>query len=516
MKSEMLQEENKLAKRIRKIMFLMLAAVPFANIIVVIWPTVIDYEWDPHRITAFLIAGTLLLCAFYIRTAVHGKMTKVRITAFCFFLFFLALSVRLFIISLLQAEPISDFYLCYEYAATGSGDIQYLARYYYLGAYALTLRVFLQIFGASVWNAQVWNAIITSLIPVLIYFTVSHITGKAKAGASAGFLYAVCPSMVIYTTVPSCEHFSQFYLTAAVCVYAFYCKAEKKSRYKWVLGIAAGCLFGCTCIYKNLFLMIVPSVILTAFLYECVSIFEKGGNTAGSFAVTAAQNTLLVAAALLVFKAGVFGVRMELKGNTDTGKGSYSAEVYKGLCIEGNGVWNQDVQQYVHEVLERQEDKKTIDRIFYGGLVRQYKDNPKELLEVLKYKFFIDWCNENYYHWTFSGEGDRIQGSFIGEILFVIVPRIFFLLFSAVIILGLLSEILREGSLQRMQFLFLIMGIISLFSAALILIEAQVRYKSNIMPLLCMFFGFSSDDLSDGVQMLYRSSKKKITKEKRG
>lgn len=96
-----------------------------------------------------------------------------------------------------------------------------------------------------------------------------------------------------------------------------------------------------------------------------------------------------------------------------------------------------------------------------------------------------------------------VQGSWIGEILFVIVPRIFFMMVSAVIAFGFLAAVIRGEPPLQMQFRFYISSVIFLFAVALILMEAQGRYKSNFMPFICVLFGFGTDYM------------RKIRKEKR-
>lgn len=515
--------ENKIAQASRKVLLLLLAVFPFGLIPFGILPAVTDSVWDTWHIPAFLIAGTVLLGVFGIRAAVCEQMGRGRTVVFCGLLYLTACSLRLFVIGLLQANPISDFYTCYELAATGNGDVGFLAKFPYLGAYALTLRLLFKISGASVWNAQIWNACVTSCIPVILYAAVYRITGKAKAGAAAGFLYAVCFPMIIYTAVPSCEHFSQFFAALAACAYAFYCMHQKDDWKKWVLSMITGMSIGCMCLYKNLFIMIAPSAFIAGFLYEVVPVFlnfaGKGKtekkHAAGKAAIVIMRNIMLVFVVFFILKGGIFAVRWRLTGNTQAKSTGYAATIYKGLCMEGNGVWDAQVQAYIEQVLETYDDPKQADRIFYNRLGKEYKENPHALFGILRHKFFVDWCREDYYNWTFSGEENLIQGSWIGEVLFVFVPRIFFFFMSLGILIGLLAEILKNAPLQRMQFVLFLGGFVWLFSLALVLIEAQVRYKSTIMPLLCIFFGFCTEEMCDRMYNVSHKLQDHFAKEKR-
>lgn len=494
------KKETKIAKVCRKMLFLLLAVFPFGIILVEIWPNVTQKVWATQRLPAFLITGTLIFCAFIVKAVVSKYKTKTKIMLLCLFLFFTACSLRIFILSLLQTEPVSDFYTCYHYAVTGNGKTNYLARYSYLGAYALTLRIFFKIVEPSVWNAQMLNVCITSCIPVVIFFTAKRITKKNGIGAAAGFAYAVCPSVVIYTAVPSCEHFSQFFMALAVGSFACYCTLDRENKKKWVFSLTTGLLFGCVCIYKRLFIIIAPSLLMACLLYECIPILLHADwrSVKKKIAVIAAQNCLIIFTALIVLKTGESVVQKVLD-EQNLIQDTYSAAIYKGLCKEGNGVWNFDINQYINKVLREYDDPKEIDRLFYGKLVEEYKDNIPALLAVIQNKFFIDWCSEDYYYWTFSGEGNLIQGSWIGEVLFVILPRVFLWYLSLTIVAGLLLRVIKDGAQEEMQFLFFLTGMVFLFACALLLIEAQGRYKSSLMPIICVLFGFCADYVQKGL-----------------
>lgn len=510
-KQKSFESENKTVNILTKMLFVFIALFPFALVLPATLPGVLDQAWKTQRISAFVIAGTLFCCICAVWLAVPEKMTGKKKTLFCIFMFFAACAVRLFVICLLQAEPVSDFYTCYEYAATGSGDREYLARYPYLGAYALTLRLFLKLFGASVWNAQVWNAVVTSFIPIAVYAAVSRITGSQKTGAAAGFGYALCPSMIIYAAVPSCEHMSQFFLSLLLCAYAYYCTTENmpnvksvnkhKNRYvkRWGYCVVIGSLLGFVCIYKSLFLILAPCLFFTSILYEGRLIFSAKQKQLKETAIILLQYAMILIIAWVIAKGGIAAVRTHLQADTLTVKGSYSATIYKGLCKEGNGVWNGNVQQYIDQVFEEHTDQKEIDRIFYGKLIDVYSKEPQALFRLIRHKFFIDWCSEDYYYWTFSGDGNLIQGSWIGEILFVIVPRIFFMFFCAIIACGFIVSVIRERSYGQMQLLFYIASVLCLFALALVLMEAQGRYKSNFMPFMCVAFGVGISDLMKGI-----------------
>lgn len=257
-------------------------------------------------------------------------------------------------------------------------------------------------------------------------------------------------------------------------------------------------------------MILAPCLVLTGILYEGRLLFSARNKQIKAAVFVLLQYAVMLILAWVIVKGGIAAVRTQLQADTFKGKGSYSATIYKGLCKEGNGVWNLDVQQYIDQVFDEHTDQKVIDQIFYGKLMDAYSKEPQALFRLIRHKFFIDWCSEDYYYWTFSGDGNLIQGSWIGEILFVIVPRIFFLIFCAVIACGFLAAVIRKRPYGQMQMLFYIAGVLCLFALVLILMEAQGRYKSNFMPFMCVVFGVGMSDLMKGIA----SFKWKIRKEK--
>lgn len=513
----MAEKENLFAKVTRLIMFVALAIYPFGMIPFAAWESITDSNWGSQRFVAFAIAGAVILCSACIWKIVPEKMEGIRTSLTCFCLFLAALSLRLFMISILQAEPVSDFGSCYEYAARGSeataGLARYLAKYSYLGAYAVTLRSFLRIFGVSVLNAQILNALVTSCIPIALFLAVSRVAGRQNIAAVAGFIYAVSPCVAIYTAVPSCEHFSQFYMAWAACSLAFYCTAGRHSKKRWFFGITTGILFGCVCVYKSgLARVIGPSFLMAGFCYDCVPLFvsSEKKRMVKEIAVAAVQMIFILFAASLLNKIWMQNVQAELGAAAVQDSLPFSVGLYKNLCKEGNGVWNLGVEEHITQVLKEHDSHDEVDQILYGELFDEYGKDPKAFTDLLYHKFFVDWCDDGYYYWTFSGSGNIVQGTWIGEVLFVIVPRIFFMLMSITISLGLLAGIWKKEPAGKMQFLFFVIGVIFLFVLALVLIEAQGRYKSNIMPFICIVFGVCMDYFLDGLLALCQLAHRKV------
>ena len=123
--------------------------------------------------------------------------------------------------------------------------------------------------------------------------------------------------MIIYTAIPSCEHFSQFYLAwAAFAVTGFY-TAERHHKHRWIWGAAAGILLGMVILYKSgLRMVLVPSFLMASFCYEWIPLIvtavRERKKVIRQFAVIAGQCLVVIAAAIMISRAGTNYVRTEL------------------------------------------------------------------------------------------------------------------------------------------------------------------------------------------------------------
>ena len=108
-KCKSMESKNKTAKILTKILFVLTAVFPFGLIVPIVLPGAVDEAWNTQRISSFVMAGTLFCSIFAVRMVVPHKMTGKNKIMFSGFMFFSALALRLFVIALLQAEPVSDF-----------------------------------------------------------------------------------------------------------------------------------------------------------------------------------------------------------------------------------------------------------------------------------------------------------------------------------------------------------------------------------------------------------------------
>lgn len=491
-------------------MFFLLALYPFGYAIDMIFNKFDGLLWiDEQRLVFFLISCPLVILIL-LYECFPVEITKKTSAVICTILFCISVILRLFCSALLQVSVVSDFKDCFDYAANGyMGRIDYLAKYPYLGAYALTLRDFFRWYSPSLLNVQILNAVITSVIPIFLFLGTRRVFGKTNVAVLAGASYVIFPSMIVYAAVPSCEHFSQLYMAAFLCAMAFFC-TEKKLAKRYIFACLAGLACGWLCVYKELMIIIAPTCIMASFCYEilpciCKSMKDKKFDYKRMFHFIL-LDLFIIVLALSLSKNIIGEVQNELVGRTVDRNEPLSVSVYEGLCKEGAGLFNDDVKLYIEQLLEQNPNSNDVNRILYSKLISDYKNNLSDLFQLIQKKFAINWCDEGvYYYWTFGDEGNLVQSTWIGEILFSTIPSLWFMVMSAVICLGSILSLVRKDTVEQQYFDFLATGTVFLLSAGLILMEAQGRYKSNLSPQLCIMFALCMDRILGYLSLLRKT-----------
>lgn len=151
---------------------------------------------------------------------------------------FLGIVIRLFVRLFLQTQTISDFATPHEFytyyqengAYTGKlNDWQnndkyqnYYAKYPAWYPYLRIIMLIYDIFGKRVILIQFVNIVLFSLSALLVFFIIASMTAKKMALLGVLF-WSLCPSLVIYSTITTPDHFSIFFILLTIY---FWIKAE--------------------------------------------------------------------------------------------------------------------------------------------------------------------------------------------------------------------------------------------------------------------------------------------------
>lgn len=487
-----------------KLMFLFLAIIPFGFAYFTISHSLFSMYYEAGFIT--FLSVLILVTIGLIAVVMPEKMSKTKRIGALTAMFCASLIVRIFVINLLQTTPYSDFGRCYAYA-TGEqvADLDILINYPYLGAYAVLLKIVFAFFPVSVFTAQIVNSIATSCIPILLFLGTEKMTSKSRIAWVAGLTYAFYPGLIIYNAVTSCEHFSQFFF--ALGFYMLACERTsltEQKRKRMIAYIGGAVAFGLMCLFKELFVILAPAILMMGFCYDVIpKIVRKVKEHLPNAGIIRSilKNVVFVLIVFCVYKCFVMAVQMEIGGTIVDRNDPISVPIYRGLTPSAKGIWNEDVNEICYEVRAQSSSNSEVNRILLQKLLSEYNGNYKMFLDVIKSKLETDFCNEGvYWYWTFNESGNILQRTWMGEVYFSLFPSAFFMVMCGIMMVRLIVRAFRKTEGRELE--FFVTGIVFLFVLILILMEAQGRYKSNIMPYACILFALSIDTIIETLKSL--------------
>lgn len=429
------------------------------------------------------------------------KINKKQMAVGLVLLFIGSMIPRLFVSFTMQSTPGSDFVDSVKYAmGSGEWDMEFLTTVPYHGAYAIVLKVFMRIVRSySLVTGQVFNCMITSLIPPIIFFCTKKIAGNAKPAIGAALVYSFSPSMIVYTTMMSPEHVSQFFIALMLLIYIFFAKETEFSAKKVVLGVLFSLTYGIMCIFKELYILFAPVVMMGALCFEIIPAIgcrtmnnmEKAKKAAKILLVY----LLILAVAFCVYQGLIYATQVILTGTTSNLATPMNApimhNIYRGLSVIARGSWNAEVNEIADGIYAKYKGTPELNGAYLKQLYSEYEGRAGEFWKTIEEKIFVDWCKEGTIFW-WSSRGDKAiyAGTEAGNVMFRYGPMVYLLylyVFSVPMAWHGIGNIWKKN--EASQVLFYILGTIFLFVLMLTLMECQSRYKSNMMPLLSCVWG---------------------------
>lgn len=169
---------------------------------------------------AMIIAILMAVCSAWIVKHAPGVLTaldRFYPAAVCTAIFVLCLIINGAWVLWFRPVQAPDYQTFYDAAVNlSNGDKlvnqDYIAMFPHILGYAAFLSVFLRVFGQDILTAAVLNVILTGASGILIYMLVLRWTGKRTSAAVVTFLWALCPSKLLYNTMALSEPYYTFLL----------------------------------------------------------------------------------------------------------------------------------------------------------------------------------------------------------------------------------------------------------------------------------------------------------------
>lgn len=439
-----------------------------------------------YRTAVFCAIAIFLILSFLSIAGSKSRLTRSAEAAVVVSICFMAFLLRVIACTMLRTMPVSDFLCCYNYAVSHQ-NAAYMTNYSYLGIYALTIRAFMAIFGQSVMKAQMLAVAITSLIPATIYITAKSAFHSARIGIISALLFAIFPSMIIYTGILSGENIAMFFFALTIMLLALAWRNRHENKRYWLLIGFTGVSAGFMNLYKPLLIIIIAALAIAEFVfYICPAIrncFKAKRFLAKEIITPVLVLVIIYTLGTLITAAGNF-ILFKDSGLQPTVKITYVERAFAGLYSKGQGVHNLAVRAIIDDVKSSSSTAAESDARLLQMLKSDVNADSGAFRLLLKEKYIVDWCDESIYiHWA-TIKDDSILDVQKALMYLSILPSWFYILLVVAITAGMAIRLFHHG---KGAYPYLLLSCIYLLMCCMFfIIEAQGRYKSVIMPLFCI------------------------------
>ena len=408
---------------------------------------------------------------------------------------------RIFCGYMLDPVPYSDFNMCYQFAVDGS-YLSNISHAPYSAIYALVLRVIVTIFGPDTFPIMVFQSLLTSCIPAILFFTCQAFTSSKKIAIVAAAFYAFNPAMALYTTVMSTENISPFFFSLTLLCFAKAYKARGGDVKKSLLFSGLAALFlGCTNLFKP-----VGSLMIIAFIGAEILLFlipaiitlvkqpQARGQSARALAFSLMLIFLMPLVNSIVFNVVVGGAEQILKTpiyyKVDYSASSIGSVAYFGLSPRGGGMWHTDVANTLWEATYRFNDAKKTSAYLMDKLIGEIKEvGMPAFLSLIKDKINLSWSSEwMIAYYSSKVAQDSPEPSFLaspsGYTFLMAMPTLYTNLMNIGAALCFAFYFFRKK--EHSPFIVFAACMLGVVFLAFTILEAQGRYKSTFVPLICI------------------------------
>lgn len=484
---------------LEKLMFLFLIVFPFGAAFILIFPARISLFSSPASTIRTLVPAALVLVAIGLCIAVCRTRTWLRRTALGLWIFG-GTALRIFAGFFLKTFPYSDFFLCYTYATTQSNAEQ-MSHVPYNAVYSIVLRRIVSLFGESPFPIIVCQAVFTALIPLLLYGICMRAFSSPALALMAAGLYALNPSMILYTCVTSPENVSPVFFTLMIFLLVETWRFRETNLKRSLLCAAGAAVsLGLTNVFKPVGSLLLIAFVATELLIYlvplCVAWFRQPDHRKAILRAGCASIACIlfcVAGQKLVFAGVTAACERELgypiSYQVDYSASSLGSVAYFGLSPVGQGYWNAETSKTIWEANAMFDDPKEANDYLMQKLIAELKEYGfPAFLNLLKGKIVSSWANE----WTFGFFATRTESTGTAPSFFDTAQGAYwcstfptsyttYINFGASLCFLFLLLCRRKASPFEL-FMTCMLGVVF---CAFIILESQCRYKSTFVPLIC-------------------------------
>ncbi len=405
----------------------------------------------------------------------------------------LTLALRLAMGLLLSTDLVSDTLDAHLFALdilagniTGNeGKYTSIPLATYWNMMGVTLAGLYTLFGAGIRTAKIFMVVLSGLTGGFIYKVGKDVTQDHRVGLAAMILFAVWPSLVCFTSIPTTEQIAMFLLILISLLWLVFSRSKKKERWGWSLLMAAslGMLVGLVDWYRP-----VGNIVLLAIILASILTLEpkpKLPQFATQIAVLCACYLLMSGLSLAITE------KMHAKDLPSSGQ-RLGEMLLIGLDVKYNGQYNaEDHETTLHAYERFHGDYNSANRYLITFAIKKISQSLKQIPDLFATKLALAWKNDDeLFYFSIIGSDNQELVDYLK-----IINQLFLVMVTVLVIFSTIRSFTQPPQKQVLMMQLFILGLALL----LLFTEVQARYRIILIPYLAIL---ASLGMRDGINYI--------------
>ncbi len=300
----------------------------------------------------------------------ESKLLKRTILAICIICTVIGVVVRIGLVFLSYAEPVSDYLTFYanavSYATTSSFvNNEYIALFPYLAPYIVVLGNVFKILGISYKSAVIFNVFLDILAGMLLYLTFRKSENKLKPCCILA-IWMINPFNILWCSFVAPITIVNFFFVLAIFIFEKREKIRCNTKQFLAISVLLGLVLGIANQFRPIFIIFLIALIM----YELYNmLFEKEN----SKIILSIGILLVICMYFISGKIVFYSIEKINKVKFATSSGW---TIYLGANIESKGTWNlEDSVFFNQKITDGEFDAESIQKYFMNLAIERYKTN---------------------------------------------------------------------------------------------------------------------------------------------
>jgi hypothetical protein len=357
----------------------------------------------------------------------------------------------------------------------------------YWNMMGVTLAGLYAVFGAGVRTAKIFMVILAGLTGVLIYKIGKDAAQDHRVGLAAMVLFAVWPSLVCYTSIPTTEQIAMFLLALISLVWLVFTRSKKIGRWGWLLLMATilGALVGLVDWYRPVGMIVLLAIILAW-------IFSQEPRP--KFLQFTSQIALILACYFLVSGLSLaITEKMHSKDLPSSGQ-RLGEMLLIGLDGAYDGQYNAEDRAITLYAYERfRGNYNSANRYLVSFAFKRLAQDVNQIPGLFTRKIALAWkTDDELFYFSLIGSNNQELVSYLS-----IINQWFLVMITILVFIFTLRSFTRPPGTQVFMMQLLILGLALL----LLFTEVQSRYRIILIPYLVILAALG---MRDGINFFIR------------